>query len=128
MTEAGADAFARHWFDVVEYAYATGNTEPLRALAEPECEICNASIEEIESKTRQGLRFEGVAIDVLTSAAAPRDSRGVIVTMSVQEASSKVVTADGDVVEDVPGTDAQPINVYVAEREGRWRIFGVGRI
>ncbi|UER54227.1 hypothetical protein HJG43_06365 [Kineosporiaceae bacterium SCSIO 59966] len=128
MTEAGADAFARHWFDVVEYAYATGNAEPLRALADPECEICNASIAEIESKTREGLHFEGVAIEVLTSAPAPKDSRGVIVTMSVQEVSSQVVTADGEVVEDVPGIEAAPINVYVAESDGGWRIFGIGKI
>lgn len=128
MTEAGADAFARYWFDVVEYAYATGNTEPLRVLAEPECEICNASIEEIEDRAQRKLTTEGLTIEVLTSAAAPQDERGVVVTMSVTESASKVVDADGGVHEESPGSGRIAVNVYVANTGNAWRLFEIGVI
>ncbi|MFC5999371.1 DUF6318 family protein [Quadrisphaera sp. GCM10027208] len=128
MTEAGADAFARHWFDVVEYAYATGNTEPLRALAESECEICNASIAEIEERAQQGLITQGLNIEVLTSAAAPGDNRGVVVTMTVRESDSRVVDADGEVQEESPASGQIAVNVYVANAGTEWQLFEIGVI
>ena len=36
----GAIAFVRHYFAVVDYAYATGDTAPLAAVSDPACRPC----------------------------------------------------------------------------------------
>ena len=40
QTAAGAMAFVRHYFAVVDYAYATGDTAPLAAASDPQCAPC----------------------------------------------------------------------------------------
>ena len=40
QTAAGAIAFVRHYFAVLDYAYATGDTAPLANISDPECQAC----------------------------------------------------------------------------------------
>ena len=50
QTAAGAMAFVRHYFAVVDYAYATGDTAPLTAVSDPGCLPC-AGIKEMVDKS-----------------------------------------------------------------------------
>ena len=40
QTADGAMAFARYYFAVVDYAYASGDTAPLAAISDPDCRSC----------------------------------------------------------------------------------------
>ncbi|WP_461170302.1 DUF6318 family protein [Arthrobacter sp. Z1-15] len=41
-SKEGLEAFARYWFDLVNYGYETGDTSPVQELSGPECELCEA--------------------------------------------------------------------------------------
>ena len=51
---AGAEAFATHWFDVFSEAMPTGDTSEMRAISDPECANCNATIETLEGFYEDG--------------------------------------------------------------------------
>ncbi len=44
-TKAGLEAFAKYWYELVEYAYETGDLEPLKAVSGPSCVACNGAYE-----------------------------------------------------------------------------------
>src|SRR3712207_1956393 len=39
-TKEGAEAFTKHWFSILSYAYETGDTAVLSELSKPECTFC----------------------------------------------------------------------------------------
>jgi hypothetical protein len=39
-TKEGLEAFARHWYSTLSYAYETGETKPLEAASGPDCGAC----------------------------------------------------------------------------------------
>ena len=63
---AAAKAFVRHYFDSVNYAAATGDTDGLRALGASRCVSCDAIAENIEEVYSEGgvIRSGGWKVDV----------------------------------------------------------------
>ncbi|MCC3277360.1 DUF6318 family protein [Arthrobacter sp. zg-Y20] len=39
-SKEGLEAFARYWYELVNYGYETGDTEPIRAISGPDCAVC----------------------------------------------------------------------------------------
>ena len=39
-SKEGLEAFARYWYELVNYGYETGDVEPLRAISGPDCPVC----------------------------------------------------------------------------------------
>ena len=39
-SKEGLEAFAKYWFSLVNYGYETGDTNPVKELSGPECELC----------------------------------------------------------------------------------------
>ena len=54
QTAGGAIAFVRHYFAVVDYAYATGDTVPLAASSDPACRPCAGVKDMIDSTVLAG--------------------------------------------------------------------------
>jgi hypothetical protein len=40
-TKEGLEAFTRHWFELLNYAYQTGDTASVQAVTSPSCEFCS---------------------------------------------------------------------------------------
>ena len=40
-SKEGLIAFARHWYDLANYGYETGDVEPLKAISGPDCTACS---------------------------------------------------------------------------------------
>ena len=53
-TKAGAEAFVRYYWDVVNYAQRTGNTDRLRQLQAPSCDRCTKGAAWIDDVSRAG--------------------------------------------------------------------------
>lgn len=47
-SKEGLEAFARHFYELVNYAYQTGDLEPLRAISAPDCVACNFAINQVQ--------------------------------------------------------------------------------
>lgn len=65
-SKEGLEAFARHWFDLLNYGYETGDTEPLRSLTGPECAPCNEWYPAIDNGFKDDDWMAGGTIDVLS--------------------------------------------------------------
>lgn len=53
-TKAGAEAFLRHYIDLVNHAQATGETGALAAVDEAGCESCSSAIAAVKALYREG--------------------------------------------------------------------------
>jgi len=53
-TKAGAKAFVKYFWEVVNYAQATGDTESIAALSDPSCVGCSAGIDSIDRVYEKG--------------------------------------------------------------------------
>ena len=40
-TKEGLEAFTRYWFELLNYAYQTGDIAPVEAITSPSCEFCS---------------------------------------------------------------------------------------
>ena len=41
QSKEGLEAFARHWYDLVNYGYETGDVGPVEAISGPACVVCD---------------------------------------------------------------------------------------
>ncbi|MDN3905395.1 DUF6318 family protein [Arthrobacter sp. YD2] len=39
-SKEGLEAFARYWYELVNYGFETGDVEPIRAISGPDCKVC----------------------------------------------------------------------------------------
>ncbi|MCQ1996392.1 DUF6318 family protein [Arthrobacter sp. zg-Y1171] len=40
-SKEGLEAFARYWYELVNYGFETGDVEPIRAISGPDCAVCD---------------------------------------------------------------------------------------
>ena len=62
-TDAGAEAFVRHYIDTLNYARSSGALEPIEALSDPECINCNVTFDTMRGVFGRGGKYEGGASD-----------------------------------------------------------------
>jgi hypothetical protein len=126
MDAAGAAAFVRHWFDLVNYAYTTGETDPVSAISEATCEACTDILALIEAQYEDGGRFMGGTIEVEGAEAPEPDSSGVmLVTTRYRQDPVISVEANGSTTT----TEARPtrtVGFIVALEGSRWVAAGIG--
>ncbi|YCQ00346.1 DUF6318 family protein [Arthrobacter sp. R4-81] len=62
-TKEGLEAFAKYWYALMNYAYETGNLEPIKSLAAPasSCAICDKIFPAVEKWNSEGRWVEGQA-------------------------------------------------------------------
>nr|WP_281405742.1 DUF6318 family protein [Arthrobacter yangruifuii] len=41
QSKEGLEAFARYWYDLINYGFETGDVEPIKAISGPECVVCD---------------------------------------------------------------------------------------
>jgi hypothetical protein len=91
-----AKAFARHYFDVVNYAARTGDTKDLRSLAAPGCVSCEAIASNIERIYNAGGHIESDGWTLQQARSLKTTSTRSILTLGVRLESEVVVTGEGD--------------------------------
>ncbi|WP_418058624.1 DUF6318 family protein [Pimelobacter simplex] len=125
-SEAGARAFVEYYWELVNYAQATGDVRALRAVSGPSCEGCQAGIAAVRRHYRAGGRVVG-------GAAIPQDQR--LTELSTKESSiyafrvqvttaheaQEIIAPDGSRQSRSAGTDTWHLYVlWVNDRE--WRL------
>ncbi len=63
-TPEGAEAFARYFVEMTEYAWNTGDTDTLREISNHDCEWCSGIINTIEEKYLSGGWVLGLRYDI----------------------------------------------------------------
>ncbi|MCC3297383.1 DUF6318 family protein [Arthrobacter sp. zg-Y916] len=63
-SKEGLIAFARHWYEVANYAYQTGDVEPMKAISGPDCTACNGVYSALERWYEGDKWLAGSLIDI----------------------------------------------------------------
>jgi len=122
---AGAEAFVKHWVDALNYAYQTGDTEPLRAISESGCQTCSDLSDEIEERRCSGKRLEG-GLAVVDLVRSPPPEKGIVsVSAQLTQAEGQLVADDGS-TETVAAEPPSNLGFVAAFEEGRWMLAGIG--
>lgn len=123
---AGAEAFVRHWVDVLNYAYETGDTGPLDAITGSACDLCAQAADSIEATYSTGGHIEGAVTSLVSIASPPPDDDGLVaVSVRYGQAASVDVDASGGrtAVDAVPEQNAGFILEWA---DGSWQLVGIG--
>jgi hypothetical protein len=126
LTAAGAEAFARYFFEVLEHAYETGDVQRLEEVATSECGACSAARDEIRRAYDLDQRFSGVRFTVHAAVATEPETAGSVVSMSVTESASQVLSADGALINSSDMAAEKPIDLFLVFEQDSWKVFGVG--
>jgi hypothetical protein len=63
-TKEGLEAFARHWYSTLSYAYETGDMAPLEAVSQPSCGSCGKVKKEVTDWHSGGRWLTGGRVSV----------------------------------------------------------------
>ena len=111
QTPEGAAAFARWWFDTLNYATATGDTETLVAAFQPECVTCTGFTNRItEAYSAGGLIDGGLLTVEVEPAPLVQDGVSTMVVRAVA-GSGLVIDASG---ETTTVLNAETVNLVIA--------------
>jgi hypothetical protein len=119
-TRAGAEAFVQYYWDVVNYAQATGDVGLLRSLAQPSCTGCEGGAELIAKVYDRGGRITGPGYRVtgMEPARSPSGHWTVVVHTHV---GTQVIRDAGDLNQRFPGGPGKWL-MGVSRIEGSWSV------
>jgi len=63
-SKEGLIAFARYWYELVNYGYETGDVAPLRAVSGPDCAVCNGLYSTISKGYENDDWFAGARVEI----------------------------------------------------------------
>jgi len=126
MDAKGAGAFARYWFDVVNYTYHSGDTTLIRSLATSECQFCASFVRDTEKAKTQGRRTVGADVSVIAAVVPPQSSNGLFqVQALVNQAAGTEIDSLGNVVASLSPNARARIDVFLRRDKTNWRVRGV---
>ncbi len=123
-TPEGAAAFAEWWFETLNYATATGDTEALRAAFVEPCGTCENFAVQAEEAYASGGRIEGGRIDVEVDVPPQLEEGGVTLAVFVDAASGRVLDAEGRVTEEMTAEELASAMVVVFV-DDQWQVGGI---
>jgi len=123
---AGAEAFIRYWYELVNYAYASGDSDALLAVSHVDCVGCVGLKENIDTATKVGAVWKGVSFTPEQFDVAEPDADGISLATALLVSSENpaVVEADGTVSE-VTGTRVQSIRFWAQWTGDHWQTFAI---
>lgn len=97
QTPEGAVAFAEWWFDTLNYAFSTGDTQPLREVSPEGCGTCDNVIADVDSIYGRSSLLEGGEIIVITAFApdGQPDPARIEVLLRIDQAEATEITSSG---------------------------------
>lgn len=126
--DVGAAAFVRHWFDLANYAYATGDTAPLKSASEADCQACSDIIGTIDEQHSDGGSFRrGLITVTVAEAPAPDESGVVLVSTQFSQDELDAFTPGGELEDTTPAALDELVGFVIAWVDGGWLAAGIGR-
>lgn len=121
-TEAGAEAFARYWMDVLNEAYVTLDPTELARISAPDCRTCTAYTTSMRRGAAVGERWEGGLNSVIGAAAPPivRGETDVLVDYSSTTFTAK--DRNGKVLERQKAEARSTMQITVKRIRGEWLV------
>ncbi|MFN8075418.1 MAG: DUF6318 family protein [Kineosporiaceae bacterium] len=125
-TPEGAEEFAKHFLDILQYGYRYSDPLPMRSVALPGCRFCSSTAEEMRQQKEKGQKLVGGDIKVravLARADGPKDR--VVIDGSFEETASKLVDAQGRTVTEYSASDAEFLTIALKwDAVAGWKVLG----
>ena len=128
-TKAGLEAFTRYWYDLLNYAYESGEIDPVRGTTSESCQRCNTITMNIAEWHEDGRWQVGgtVHIDGTGTDFVANDSGEYHIAVQLKIAPLQYYLADGTLHETTPGSSGLHVDVLAARYEdGAWETVDVG--
>lgn len=126
-TKEGLEAFARYWFEQLDFAYQTGKTSVLKSMTAESCEFCGNLSTSLEKNYQGGGWLVGGRIKT-PSISANLTSGGhgkYQVIVQVQQSTIMYYKPDGSQFRaSTPPSDTGNV-LLVVFNEGTWRVAGL---
>ena len=126
-TKEGLLAFSSHWFDLLNYAYETGDITRIGAVTSPACELCSnitASLTKNYESERWLVGGKLVTPSVTTTFAPEPDGSYQVLVQVQQAAISYFAPGGSEFRSPTPPSDTG--NVLLAEfKNGSWYLSGL---
>lgn len=126
-TKEGLEAFARYWFEQLNFAYETGNTSGLTSVTSDRCELCSNISKSLEKNYHgdgwlAGGRIEAPSINTKSE---PGTDGNYQVVVQVQQSTITYFKPDGSQFR-TPTPPSDTGNVMLtAFRDGAWQVTGL---
>lgn len=123
-TKEGLEAFARYWFQLLNFAYETGHVAGLASVTSASCEFCSNITRSLDSNYQNGQWLAGGSIET-PSISSVFDAQGdgqYQVVVQVQQATIKYFSPGGtEFRKPTPPSDTGNV-MLAAYTDGGWRI------
>ncbi|CAI9403585.1 hypothetical protein HIDPHFAB_04011 [Nocardioides sp. T2.26MG-1] len=118
---AAAEAFVRFYWEMVNYAQATGDLDGLRGLAGPECKPCVSGIRGLERLVERKADVHGGEYDVSDISSAFFDNGGRITVRYKLASSRQVISYPSGKPSTYPAKQVDAMSL-LRKDEGRWAL------
>ena len=121
-SEKSAKAFAEHYFMLLNYATATGDTDPVHGLATLNCESCANFKAKIDKIYRAGghIRSDGWELQSVKPVARQPDSRPIL-QLGMLLHSQRVLLRKGGQETEFKG-GKQPMTMFLVRSASQWKV------
>jgi len=129
-TKEGAEAFTKHWFSVLSYAYETGDAATFETMAPNPCEACAKVSKVIKDWHSDGRWLVGGKLSVpVTNTTFSKSQNGTYqVSAQVHQDPLTYMRADGTVARTDPAAPDQGNLLVLTYRQGEWSVVELGSI
>lgn len=129
-SKEGVEAFARYWYDLLNYGFETGQLGPIREVTAPNCAMCSKVFPGIEKWSSNGRWIVGSKIQVqaVTSKFVATVSGEYQVTVQSQQSAGTLHNADGSVGQNVAVSGVLGDLVIAKYVDGKWFASTVDRL
>jgi hypothetical protein len=127
QTPEGAVAFTQWWFDTLNYATETGDTESLRAASDPDCSTCNNYISEIEGAYGAGGSIDGGLFMVEATAPGGVEELGIRLLARGDVSGTRILDAGGGVSTEYSAAEIAN-NVTLLKAGDEWMMASIGNV
>ncbi|WP_432501909.1 DUF6318 family protein [Kineococcus arenarius] len=128
FTEDDAIAFAGHYLAVLNYAHATGDSDAIRGISEPDCGACRDDAEVVDVARMKGITWENREIRFRSAYIEHFDPQfgeaGVQLEMDVP--TGRLVNADGTTLADFQRMEFGGL-MQLKFHHGRWWVWEMPR-
>lgn len=121
QTEAGAEAFVRHYVDLMNYGQASGDASPLEAVSAPGCGACSGFISTVDDVYAEGGAVEGGEFVIRELSPLPLDYGADYATYAVIDVAPQTILDAGG---QATASDAYEyrIGLYPSWVDGAWEM------
>lgn len=128
-SKEGVEAFARYWYELLNYGFETGRLAPIQEVTGANCAMCSKVFPGIEKWSSDGRWIVGSKIQVQAVTSKFLADNGVYqVAVQSQQSAGTLHNSDGSVGQNVAASGVLGDLVIATYVEGRWVASNVDRL